>query len=444
MKGLGLKALADNVAATIARQLGAGLLQLVSLALIARVYGAEGNGAYTVALLLPTMLASLLNLGIGPANVYYLGSQQVAPQVAWRSTLKLYGGISIAGLSIGAVMLNFFARQWFPGVPELLLWFALSIFPVVLLNSFVSSIFQGLQQFRQFNVVLLLQPLLTLLGIVVLVVAGVKSIGWLLAAYLGGSVATVAVGLKVLWPLLSDGDGEKIQPAAYGKAAIGYGYKAHLSNILAFINYKADIFLVNLFMGPAGAGVYVIAVQISERLWLLSQAVSTVLLPRLSQLSSEENKRKALTPLIARWVLFVTFLGSLALAVIAHPVIKLVFGVQFTGAVIPLLLLLPGIVVGAASRVLANDIAARGRPELNMYTTIIVVIVNIAGNVLLVPRYGLLGAAIATSIAYTANFAMRLAMHHYFTGVSVMSNLLLGRADLEYLRRVYAKKERPL
>lgn len=439
MKGLGLKALAGNVAATLARQLGAGLLQLATMALIARVYGAEVNGAYTVALLLPTMLASLLNLGIGPANVYYLGSRQVAPCVAWRSTLKLYSDISIVGSIIGAVVLLFYARQWFPGVPELLLWFALSIFPVALLLSFVSSMFQGLQQFRQFNVVLLLQPLLTLLGIVVLIVAGVESIGWLLAAYLVGSVATVAVGLKVLWPLLSDVEDGQIPSTAYAKAAIGYGYKAHLSNILAFINYKADIFLVNLFMGPAGAGVYVIAVQISERLWLLSQAVSTVLLPRLSQLSSEEDKRKTLTPLIARWVLFVTFLGSLALAVIAYPVIKLIFGAEFVGAVNPLLLLLPGIVVGAPSRILANDIAARGRPELNMYTAVIVVIVNIVGNVLLIPIYGLTGAAIATSIAYTINFAMRLAMHRYFTRVPVMSNLLLGRADLEYLKKPWVK-----
>lgn len=440
MKGLGLKKLAGNVAATLARQLGAGLLQFATLALIARVYGAAGNGAYTVALLLPTMLASLLNLGVGPANVYYLGSRRVSSRVAWRSTLKLYGVIIIIGLSIGAGILLLYAQEWFPGVPELLLWFALSIFPVALLLSFVSSIFQGMQQFKQFNVVMLLQPLLTLLGIIVLIVAGVESIGWLLAAYLGGSVATVAVALKVLWPLLNDSGDEQLQSATYFKTAIGYGYKAHLSNILAFINYKSDIFLVNLLIGPAGAGVYVIAVQISERLWLLSQAVSTVLLPRLSELSTEEDKRKILTPLITRWVLFITFLGALALAAIIYPIIKLVFGVKFVGAVLPLLFLLPGIVVGAASRVLANDIAARGRPELNMYTSVIVVAVNIVGNLLLIPRYGITGAAIATSIAYTANFCMRLAMHHHFTGVPVMSNLLLGKPDLEYLKRAWANR----
>lgn len=440
MKGLGLKKLSGNVLATLARQLCAGLLQLATLVMIARVYGAAGNGSYTVALLLPTILASLLNLGVAPANVYYLGSRRVSPRVAWRSTLKLYGVIIIVGLSIGAGVLSLYAQEWFPGVPELLLWFALSIFPVALLLSFISSMFQGTQQFKQFNVVLLLQPLLTLLGIIMLVIAGVESIGWLLAAHLGGSVVTVGVALKVLWPLLSDSGDEQLQSATYVKAAIGYGYKAHLSNILAFINYKADIFLVNLFIGPAGAGVYVIAVQISERLWLLSQAVSTVLLPRLSELSTEEDKRKTLTPLITRWVLFITFLGALTLGAIIYPLIKLIFGVEFIGAVLPLILLLPGIVVGAASRVLANDIAARGRPELNMYTSVMVVAVNIVGNILLIPHYGLTGAAIVTSIAYTINFCMRLAMHHHFTGVLFMSNLLLEKTDLEYLKKHWKNK----
>lgn len=440
MKGLGLKKLTGNVAATLARQLCAGLLQLATLALIARVYGAAGNGAYTVALLLPTMLASLLNLGVGPANVYFLGSRRVSPRVAWESTLKLYCFISIIGLSLGAGVLLLYAQEWFPGVPELLLWFALSIFPVALLLSFVSSMFQGMQQFKQFNVVLILQPLLTLIGIIVLIVAGVESIGWLLAAYLVASVATVIVALKVLWPLLSDSGDAQFQSATYAKTAIRYGYKAHLSNILAFINYKADIFLVNLFIGPAGAGVYVIAVKISERLWLLSQAVSTVLLPRLSELSTEEDKRKTLTPLITRWILFITSLGALFLSALIYPLTKLIFGVEFIGAVRPFLLLLPGIVVGAASRVLANDIAARGRPELNMYTSVIVVAVNIVGNILLIPRYGIAGAAIATTIAYTANFSMRLAMHHHFTGVPVMNNLLLCKPDFEYLKRAWATR----
>ncbi|WP_269851929.1 oligosaccharide flippase family protein [Methanosarcina horonobensis] len=51
----------------------------------------------------------------------------------------------------------------------------------------------------------------------------------------------------------------------YTKECLGYGWKAHLSNILAFVNYRADLFLVNFFLTPAATGIYLIAVQIAEK-----------------------------------------------------------------------------------------------------------------------------------------------------------------------------------
>lgn len=438
MKGLGLRRLGQNVVAVMARQLGSGLLQLVTLALIARVYGPEGNGTYTVALLLPTLFASLFNLGIAPANVYFLGAGKVTPLVAWRATLKLFAIVAPVGLVLGVMAIVLFGEQWFPGVPVYLLAVGILIFPISLFQSLISSFFQGLQKFRLFNLVLLLHPALTLLGITVIVGIGLESIAWLLSAYLGAMVVTVLVAVNSLRPLLTE---RRVKATSrYELCAINYGYKAHLSNILTFVNYKADIFLVNYFLGPAAAGIYIIAVQITERLWILSQAVSTVLLPRLSELSSDEGKRKLITPLMTRWVLWTTLIVGGLLGVVAYPMIALIFGGDYLGAYIPLLLLLPGVVFVSASRVIANDIAARGRPELNMYTSLIVVTVNVVANIALIPNYGLSGAAIATTIAYTLNFVMRLAMHHRITQVQVVDNLLIRREDWLQLKAVAARR----
>src|SRR5690606_7561315 len=58
-----------------------------------------------------------------------------------------------------------------------------------------------------------------------------------------------------------------------------HGWRSHASNDLARINYRADLFLVNLLLSTAGAGVYVIASQLAERIWMLSQSPSVVSLP---------------------------------------------------------------------------------------------------------------------------------------------------------------------
>jgi O-antigen/teichoic acid export membrane protein len=244
----------------------------------------------------------------------------------------------------------------------------------------------------------------------------------------------VALGLTLRWVaewIRADDRGPGV--ATCLKRSLGYGWKAHVGNILAFLNYKADVFLANLFLGPAAVGVYVIAVALAEKLWLISQAVSTVLLPRLAQLSRDDAKRKQLTPLIARWLLLITAMAALVLAWLAHTLIDVVFGSEYAAAVLPLWILLPGMVLMAVYRVLANDIAARGRPELNMLVALAVVVVNLAANLILIPWLGLAGAAAATTIAYALSLVMGLKFYRRLSGNDWQDALCLTLDDARWL-----------
>lgn len=427
MSGLGLKVILKNVTATLGRQVISGILQLVTLAIIARTFGPSGNGAYTLALLLPTMLATFLNLGVGPANVYFLGANKVNARHAWRVTFRISLWLILLGWAIGAATIHFKSESFFPGVQQNMLWLSLAFFPLVLITGNISSFFQGLQQFKQFNIILLLQPVINLISVGALLIVGINELIYILIIYFISLLITQMVAYRLLKKSINN-DLNDILPS-YGKTVLNYGYKAHFSNILAFINYRADMFILGYFLGPVPVGIYVIAVNIAEKLWLFSGAVSTVILPKLSELSNDEEKRKELTPLIARWVLWLTLLAAAILAIIGSYVIDIVFGEQYEEAYSAILLLLPGIVLGACSRVLANDMAARGRPDLNLATSWIAVTINIIGNIVLIPSIGLQGAAIATSFAYTINFIMRITMHNYFTGVAFYKNIIMGHAD---------------
>lgn len=438
MRGLGLRTLAVNAAATLGRQVGSGLLALATLAIIARVFGPEGNGAYTLALLLPTMLATLLNFGIGPANVYFLGANKVDPKQAWRTTLGISGWIVAIGWLIGGWVILFKAEQWFQGVATPMLWLSLAFFPIAFITGAMGNFFQGLQEFKQYNVVLLLQPVLNLTLVAVLVLFGSRDIFQIFICYFVSLVVTQAVAYKLFRQVMQQRTGPVM--VGYGRKLLNYGYKAHLTNILAFVNSRADLLLLSYFSGPAAVGIYSVAVNITERLWLFSGAVSTVLLPRLSQLSSDEGKRNQLTPLIARWVFWITLSAGATLALVGIFAIRWIFGVQFASAYDAILWLLPGIVMGACSMILANDMAARGRPELNLATSWISVLINIVGNWILIPRHGVEGAAMATSFAYTINFMMRLAMHSRFTGVKFYHNFVFNRADFLLIKSVFGKK----
>ena len=330
-------------------------------------------------------------------------------------------------MSAGAALIALKGEKLFPGVPTLMLWLALLTFPLSLAQTFVSSVFQGLQKFREFNISLLAQPLITFLIVLCLSLAGLHNFGWLLIAYTVGVASTLVITCLFLRSMV------QVEGAieAYGwRKALSYGYRAHLSNILAFANYKIDIFLVNLLVNPAAAGVYVVAVQMSERLWLLSQAVSTVALPRLSQMEEEESARRIITPLLARFVLASTALAALVVSAVAMPLIILLFGPEFRGAAWVLIVLMPGIVAGSGARILANDIAARGKPELNMHMSMLTLLINVVGNLLLIPAFGMRGAALATTIAYVFNLSLRIYMYRRQTGIAPARVLFVCRGDL--------------
>lgn len=430
---LGLRALARNIAMTLGRQLIVVALGIVLAVFLARTLGPEGNGRYAVAILLPTMLASLLNLGVGPANVYFVGRGEISVRTALRTSLRLWMALVLVGCLTGAAVIATRGDAWFPGLSAPLLWLALAAFPLLLLVAYLSNLLQAIQDFVHYNQMMVSPPVLTLiLAILTVGVLRLGVFGALLAMTLG-SAGGLLIAYRGLRPHLHAGGGTS--DVGYARKCIGYGWKAHLSNILAFLNYRSDIFLVNLLLAPAAVGVYVVAVQIAERLWILSQAVSTVLLPQLASLSNREDQRRQLTPLIARWVFFISLLGALILAVVCNPLIELLFGERYAGAGVALVWLLPGIVLGSLSRVLANDLAARGRPELNMYASVGVVAVNIGANLVLIPHFGIVGASIATTIAYGFNAIIKIALYSRLSGNRWWGAVVIPAGDWLQLKR---------
>lgn len=397
-----------NVSATLVRQLISIFINLCLAIIIARLLGPAGNGTYVLALLFPTLGATLLNLGIAPANVYFLGRKDVDLVVAFKTNISLWLSLTLFGTFLLAVILLLWGKTLFPNIPQLILWSAMGIFPAILLQSLLTSLLQGTQEFKSLNIVLLAGPTLALIGVIFFV--------WIFKFGILGCLISFALGqlfttLLTVWFIKSKKrttSNSSWIPKEYKKKCLSYGWKSHLGNILAFINYRADIYFVNLFLSPAATGIYIVAVQLAERLWILSQSISTVLLPHLAELHNNEPARRRITPLVARWSGYLTFTGALLLAGVGSFLISFFFGEEYSTAYYAFLWLLPGIIAGAISRVLSNDIAARGKPEINAYIGAIVMITNISFNILLLPCYGINGAAIATTIAYTFNLIIKL------------------------------------
>ncbi|MBF2052870.1 MAG: oligosaccharide flippase family protein [Candidatus Sericytochromatia bacterium] len=160
MKKFSSDHLLSNTLKNIGYQLASSAIQIIMLSLVARIFGPEGNGQYGLAMLLPLLLTTILNLGISPANIYFINSQQLSLSEAWKSTLKLYIILSISGLCIGYSIITY-TEVIFSGVPKNLLYLSLLVFPISLLNSFISGFFQATKNFKTLNQITFITPVMT-------------------------------------------------------------------------------------------------------------------------------------------------------------------------------------------------------------------------------------------------------------------------------------------
>ena len=377
------------------------LLGIGNSIILARVLGPEGRGIYALAVLLPSLIVTFGNLGIGPATVYYVARREFRRQEILGNNVLLSVGIGGVGLLVGLVVVLFFRETVFPGVSSSYLLSALVLVPVEFFFSYVNYVLLGAQRIKDFNYVQIAQSVL-FLGFVALALLGLRA--GVTGAILAGLFTWVIVDAIVVRLALRVAGGIDLKPnTSYIKRAITYGVQAHLSNILGFLNYRVDMFLINWFLNPTAVGLYAVGVGLVEKLWMISQAASTVLFPRVAA-ETEEQRQKEFTPLVARTVLWTTALVAIPLVLLSRWIVLLLYSEAFLPAVGVLKALLVGIVALSAGRVLATDIAGRGFPGLNIFTGLAAVTTNVVLNLLWIPRYGIVGAAWASTISYMVSF----------------------------------------
>ena len=442
MYDLQLRRFSLDVALTFARQFLAGLLKLCIILLIANALGPKGAGSWSVAQLLPNTLGQLLNLGLVSASVYFVASKKFELEYVWAVSRDMTVALAAIGSLVGVAVVSMAGETIFPGVDLSLLLVAVGIFPLTLLNGVVAGLFQARQDFRHYNILALAEPTVTLTLIAMLwVTTGLTLISALLAAVVGYG-ATLLLGLVFL-----SGNLRLWAPATrshleYLRPALRYGVFSHLGNLVSFLNYRLDIYLVNLFLGPAATGIYTVAVRLGEQVWVVSQAVSTVIFPRLSAMRSAASLRNELTVVVSRATLWASAIVGAALLIVSEPLIAVLFGIEFQAASWVLALLLPGIVVLSGARVLANDLAARNMVAANFYISLGLLVANVVGTLLLIPPFGLAGAAISTSVAYGLHMGTLLVVRHRLTRDAWWHTIVPQLSDVQALLALAQKLAR--
>jgi O-antigen/teichoic acid export membrane protein len=268
----------------------------------------------------------------------------------------------------------------------------------------ISGVLLGQARVRLWNYVQALSPLLTLAGMLVLVVGldgGVRSavLAWTVAHVLTAAFALTAardVWLPVGTPPLFDALGLTLVRLALVMGAV---------QVVNLVSYRVELFLLEAYEDVADVGIYSIAMQAAEALWLIPAAIATALTAPAVH-APEPEARRLVGRGALRGLLFTA--GAAAVVGVAAPfLIPVLFGDDFADAARPLALLLPGAVLYAPVTVLVVYLSVRhGRPRLSLAVSVLAMLVTVGCALGFIPAWGITGAAAASSVGYAAGAAL--------------------------------------
>jgi O-antigen/teichoic acid export membrane protein len=432
--------LARSASITFAARVAALLLGIAGSVIVARALGPAGRGQYALIILIPTFLQVSGGLGLDQAMVYLVArskndARSIAFTLASASAglglilIAAYGGISQLPLYTGYLR----TAQ----VDPPLVWILVVLLPVTLIAlCFVSAIL-GLERYRAYNLASLLGPVSVLVLLLALVVVGGLGLTGAVLATGGASLFTL-LGAGTLLLLSSEGP-IRLRPGVF-REALRYGFRADAANLAWFLHNRADMFFVGYLAGPAALGYYATAVGLAEKLNMPPSAVGTVLFPKIAAATGEDARR--LTPVACRHTLSLTLLLCVGLALLAWPLIYVLFGTPFLPAVPLLWLLLPGVLSLSVGRLLSADLNGRGLPGSVARVNVAMALVNIALNLWWIPIWGAAGSAAATSVSYTAAVILLSRRYVRESAVGWREMLVLTRPELRELMRLISLKSR--
>lgn len=382
----------------LGHQAGVVVLTLISSIIIARTLGPAGRGVVAVALSLVLILVQVGNLGVGSANPYFAARDAAAvPQIITNS---LWLAFAVGAVLIGAgVVLKELLPSTVRGVGWLTLILALSAIPAQLSSTFLQSVLLVQGRSVAYNGIDL--------GFTVVQVSATA------VALLGfglGVDAVVAITTARFW--LSSGLYLIVleRPAGSGpdlkllRQMSRYSFRVYVATLLGFLVIRADLLMVNGYLGSRQAGLYSVAVALANTLYILPTAVSVNLFARVARGAATTESTAAAFRSVA-----LVYGAVCGLAVVlCSTAIHLLYGARYAGSVPLFYWLAPGIFCLGMINILSQYFAGRGFPLPAVLVWFAGLAVVIALNVTLLKSDGTYIAALSSSIAYAVVFLLHI------------------------------------
>lgn len=421
------KGLLVNTVKTMAFSIGILLVNVVTGVITARVLGPDGRGEQLAMVLWPQFFAFTTTLGLHAALLYHVKKSPEQEGELYHSSLLMTIGTGIAAVAIGTVLIPL-RMDGFPDEIVLAGQLFMLVVPFMHLFFIHNALMRAKEDFRRFNQMRYLIPLITLALLLVLAITGyltplTAGLSYL-APYVPVALWSLYRGLRAYRPRF--GAIREVTGKMYRYGVGSYGVDL-LGNLILYID---QIILVGL-LAPGALGLYVVAVSLSRMVNVFSASIIMVLFPQASGL--EEREAALLSLRVYKISTLIACAVSAAVMLASPLVIRLLYGSAFLESIPVFRLLLLDVVIGGAALVLGQAFMAAGKPWIVSVSQGIGLALIVPLLYLLVPRYGVTGAGVSLLFASFVRLIYMLVFFEYKFRLGFRS-LWIGKDDFLWFK----------
>ncbi|MCP3752529.1 oligosaccharide flippase family protein [Pseudomonas sp. SBB6] len=410
-------------------------LRLMRNVLLARILGPSERGLFALLSTLPDLISAATSGGLNTAVGYQAAKQRSMGLLL--SQVLIYGCLVAGALTLICVALAraFGSELEVTTQLGLLAWLLLLAVPLTVLKSGLLTLHNATGGVGAFNALRLTESLVPLVLFVGLfwmwqhAALEAALISWLLGLSMVVVLGLYWLGKQHSIRLCWDRSGQR--------ELLSYSAKSHPDVLFQQVILRSDYLFISAMLGSAALGHYAMASAAAELLLIVPEAVTTPLMKRLLQQDAGMDK---LTPLALRLTATVMLGACLSMALIGEWLIVTLFGADYQPAYPALLALLPGLFGLCYASILRLDLLGKNRPGTVSLMMGLGAALNLVLNVLLIPAYGIVGAAMASSIAYLAVTLAMLLLYCKLSRVAFWHTLLVLPSDLAPLRQMLQRR----
>ena len=387
------------------------VLRLISFFIIiylARVLGAADFGKISFAQTLILYFMLITNLGLDTLGVREIarGKDNIVNYTGNIITLKLF--LAIFSFCLMLVFVNFIHKSF--QVKYLIIFYGFSLFPSALL---LEWFFRGVERMEFIGISRILGKLPYAL-LVVFLVKSSKQL--LLIPYLSLSGSLIAIGFLIYIFTKQYGKFKLVFNLSRWKSLIRQALPIGASSIMIQIYYNFDIVMLGFMKGDKVVGCYNAAYRVILFAWMFFPLFIHAIFPLMSRYYKEsQEKLKILISSSTRLLSIIGLPLGVGGTILAKPIMRLLYGEGFDNGIIAFQILIWSVVIICLRCTYEQSFLACDKEKRYMFGVMSGALTNIGLNLILIPFFGLKGAAVATVIS---EFVFSLYLFFYFRIVS--------------------------